>query len=383
MVALLDLPTEILEMIFSLVFKAANAIIHTPPMSTANEVNELSAILSLRLVLSRIRALVDPLVFRGIMCGLDDKRDTGGSRRPQRRGVLALLDSPSQVCKSVESMIVLCTHGKSTRQSPYRQEKLQTVLGHTSTSLEYLCFHPTDEGEQSSSMPLYTDLSIRGFPNLQMLVLSDIAFVFSLLEVVVAAPSLEIVTINGRTALPEAILDKMAATVHVPKLSRRGSTGHPLVRLRLDNCGAAWTYHFLARAKLHAQFVDISTDGLIWSATPDEQVAGLSYMADCQLFERLTVKDVDRNSSPLDPAWAKVKRFDHLHTFLVQALSQRHALCKQLHEVWQGKGIIIVYQKPLPCNRIVELLQAPDTRLTQLVEFGCVKSQYEGMGTGS
>ena len=115
MVVLLDLPSEVLEMVLSVLVKAASPIISTPPCADYDNLKELHAILSLRLVHSRFRTLLDPLIFRQINCAVQHGRDAGGSRSVQKRGLYALLATSPVICSLVKTVNIACKHGMNTR----------------------------------------------------------------------------------------------------------------------------------------------------------------------------------------------------------------------------------------------------------------------------
>ena len=364
MVALLHLPNEILEMVVRPLIRTNDA----SSTSASSSLKMTGEVLSLRLIHSRFQKLADPLIFETFTCTISNKR----SPATAGKAVSLLLGSQSAVGKHIKDLRLTCMHGGSARQSPYLQEGLQKALSQCHERVEQLSLDSGDENR--SEIPLYASLTDVTFPNLRVLHLSDVAFVFGLLQIIEGAPLIDTVSLYGGRALPGKAPQKMDVK-GISGPAARGGAQNPLDCLIIVDGDYPWIYTFLGKLALHARKLSLETrivevlETRHHVATADECFSGIKHMADSPFFKEVSIQDFHYRRLALGIRLfvIRILHTQQINKYLEEVEPQRARLISLLKAAWEGKEVALRRQKFIQDWRVT--IESPDTKFGHLLEW--------------
>lgn len=321
MVQLLQLPLEMFEAIIGIILTSADATIvyRGAPASSQEQRAALGGVLALRLVHSRFRALIDPLVFKKIVTLL-------GTCTLKRASKINLLLAFPLVARHVKELQIAVQEEADDFFGPI-VDVSDGLLQHTERLASLFIWNPI-----RPSKPLRTGTITTRLHNLKELEVRDRSFIMSLPQLLQAAPAMDSLTLGPFGSLDAQLL--LAATAKewaaVPKIER------PLRSLRLyltNSCELRIAALLGFRPiELAIDFFGTSRFGSFEVVISD--IVELSAGADFRTF-----------GSSIVP-----KNRHQGTTYLLdqrQCAIRRQELLNELKVRWEGRGITMVSDQPV------------------------------------
>lgn len=276
MVELLELPTEILEAIIRRV--AEPAIMQVSMMCVAPHAKERRAILPVRSVHSRLRAIFDEVYFANCQVDLKTKTSLPTSAQEQ------LLASNATIAGHVRNLLVCADDSTQDYGS-----RLQAVLACVRAGVERMYLQGRTLGGFQFA---YRDIFTMTYPHLRSVSFSAcLQLAICLHEILALAPVLESLELESFPVKSDyggmsdrvhfsQVRDLLVSREQAPKV--RGSAQAPLKVLRICGLHCSWNRAILASVKVFATLVDVFSIEEGTSEIRDQQWAALEHLGQSQ-----------------------------------------------------------------------------------------------------
>ena len=270
MVQLLDLPNEILEIIF-------HGIVHDLDVCPTSNIRrdlaeKLREALNLRLIHPHILSLVDAAIFGKVYCQANASTSSDGEGH-----LVRLLWNEPKIAGLVKKMVVHLEHEYDDYEANLVAE-LNKLLGATAGSLEILRL----EGTPYEAEYYYTSVFLHAMPRLRSLYLSDGCFILDLPVIVELAPNLEYLWLEGRCSLSRKDLQPSLENATLASKASQKS----LRRLEIESLGSELMQVALKRLNICSASIIIHSLNQVWPGTAEDYFESLAHIAtNTSLFE--------------------------------------------------------------------------------------------------
>ena len=333
MVALLDLPSEILGLVLRHTVDSINPdlTICSSEVGRPELCKDLDKALDLRLVHSSFPPLVDSYLFKQYRFLINDS--VRKHPRPTQ-GLVELVSTNPRVATHARRLEIVVDHWDSEPGVEcFVIAEIDRILLLTS---RYITILDITTDDVLPVIRFYPGTFHHRFSNLRELRLGDGAFTFSLPVIMQASPLLSYVMFGDTYECSFSNFASMSKEMALLDPSEQP----PLPKLKvleIWDFGAEWMQFILQHFKPSAGEVTLMLDLEEWSKCFEQQFTALSYLADYPGFH--TFNMVNYCESALQSPHG-------FHDFMEEVLPSHIALFKALQKAWKGKGVRMRSQQP-------------------------------------